>query len=650
MNRSSSIIRPLLAVALLVLAVFPLDASAKSKQTRPNVVWILSEDNSIHYLDHYFKGGAKTPNIEKLAASGLTFDHAFSCSPVCSVARTTLATGCYGPRIGTQFHRRYKLAEMPTGLRMFPAYLREAGYYTSNNSKKDYAAVEGPGVWDESSRKASWRNRTDSKQPFFHMESHGQSHESSLHFKQAAFENEATKTDPATVTLAPYHPDTPIFRYTHARYLDRMMDIDKIVGNTVAKLEQDGVLEDTFIFYFGDHGGVLPRGKGYIYESGLHVPLVVRVPKNFKHLVDGEIGKRLNGFVNFADFGPTVLNLVGVDVPKQVDGRAFLGKGVSRKALNARDEAFGHADRFDEKYDLIRSLRKGRFQYIRNFQPHLPDGLNNNYRYKALAYQNWRELFKAGKLKGATRQFYDPKPVEFLFDCEADPHQVKNLAADPKHADVLADLRQRLRKQLKALPDLSLYPESLLVDQALDNAVAFGRQHKKEIGMLLDIADLQLLPFAKAKAKLRTALHSKNPMVRYWAANVCTSFGKEAASLTGQVRPLLQDKTMTVRIRAAEFLGSIGAINPQPVLTEIVNTTENAVETVEALNAVVWFRDFFDGRYPVERSQFKPITTLGDLSDRLNYINGLPYPPKPPRAKQGAKQGGKRKNRSPKKP
>ena len=223
---------------------------------RPNIVWIVSEDNSIHYLNHFFKGGAKAPNIEALAAHGLTFDRAFCNAPVCSVARTTLATGCYGPRIGTQFHRCYKRAEMPEGLRMFPAYLREAGYYTTNNSKKDYAAVEGKGVWDASSNKASWRNRPEKDQPFFHMESHGQSHESSLHFGKSTFENQKTKADPEKVKLAPYHPDVPIFRYTHAYYLDRMGVIDGIVGQTVAKLKEDGLLEDTFIFYFGDHGGV----------------------------------------------------------------------------------------------------------------------------------------------------------------------------------------------------------------------------------------------------------------------------------------------------------------------------------------------------------------------------------------------------------
>lgn len=610
------------AAALIVLLISSLARAAD----RPNIVWIVSEDNSIHYLRHFFDGGAAAPNIEALAAHGLTFDHAFSNAPVCSVARTTLATGCYGPRIGTQFHRRYKLAAMPEGLRMFPAYLRDAGYYTTNNIKKDYNAVEGPGVWDESSRKASWRNRPDSEQPFFHMQSHLQSHESSLHFSRAAFENEPTKADPDSVNLADYHPDTPLFRYTHARYLDRMGVIDDIVGDTVAKLEEDGLLEDTFIFYLGDHGGVLPRSKGYLYDSGLHVPLVVYVPEHFKDLVDADYGARVEGFVSFIDFGPAVLNLAGVDVPEQMDGRPFLGEGVSLDEVNSRNESFGYADRFDEKYDMVRSLRRGRFQYIRSYQPYLPDGLNNNYRYKCLAYQEWRELFEAGELSGAPLQFFEPKPVEMLFDCEADPHEVHNLAGDPEYREVLSELSGRLRHWVRELPDLSFYPESYLTEHAMDNPVEFGRTHQYEIRQLADTADLALLPFDVAEPRLRQTLQSENPMIRYWSAMVCSAFGESAASLAEDVRPLLEDESLTVRIRAAEFLGLIGAINPQPVLTEVVNTTPNAVEATEALNSVVWFRDFFDGRYPVERSDFDPVSEGADIDRRLDYINGDPYP------------------------
>jgi len=605
---------------------------------RPNVVWIVSEDNSVHYLEHFFAGGAKAPNIEALARHGLTFNHAFSNGPVCSVARTTLATACYGPRIGTQFHRRYKMAPMPEGLRMFPAYLRDSGYYTTNNSKKDYNAVEDKGVWDESSRNASWRNRPDKSQPFFHMQSHPPSHESSLHFKQTTYENEKTATDPNSVRLADYFPDTPLFRYTHARYHDRMAVIDGIVGDTVAKLKEDDLLEDTFILYFGDHGGVLPRSKGYVYESGLHVPLVVRVPENFKHLVDADAGSRVDGFVSFIDFGPTTLQLAGVDIPGPVDGRPFLGKGVSIDEVDARDESFGYADRFDEKYDLIRSIRKGKYQYIRNYQPYLPDGLQNNYRYKMLAYKEWRELFKAGKLSGPQLQFFQPKPVEALFDVEADPHEVNNLAGDPEYAEVLAELRSRLREIVKGLPDLSFYPESYLVANAMENPVEFGQGHKTEIAELVDTADLALLPYEKAKPKLQEALDSDNAMIRYWGAMACSSFGREAADLALCVKPLLKDDCPIVRVRAVEFLGIIGQQNPQPILTEIVNTTQDPVLATEALNSVVLFRDFFQDRYPVDRSDFHPVSKGGDIDDRLNYINGVPYPPRPPRAKKGRRK------------
>ena len=618
-------------VALLFLVPVLLGGPLRGAD-RPNVVWIVSEDNSIHYLRHFFPGGAAAPNIESMAADGLTFDHAFSNAPVCSVARTTLATGCYGPRIGTQFHRRYKVAPMPDGLKMFPAYLRDAGYYTTNNSKKDYNAVEGEGVWDESSRKASWRNRADKTQPFFHMQSHAESHESSLHFDRQTFEHESTTTDPSSVQLADYFPDTPIFRYTHARYHDRMRVIDDIVGRTIADLKEDGVLEDTFVFYFGDHGGVLPRGKGYIYESGLHVPLVVRVPENFKHLAGGPRGTRISGFVSFIDFGPTTLQLCGAEVPGGVDGKPFLGRGVSMDQVNTRDESFGYADRFDEKYDLVRSLRKGKYQYIRNYQPYLPDGLMNIYRYKALAYVQWRELYDQGKLGDAQRQFFEPKSVEHLYDCEADPHQVNNLADDPAHQNTLLELRGRLKAKLKQMPDLSFYPESYLMAHAMENPVEFGKSHREEIAQLIETADLALLPLEQAQTKLRDALASDNAMIRYWAAMGCASFGTQAKSLAPSAMSLLEDEQAIVRVRAAEFLGRIGKINPQTVLTEIVNSTDDPILATEALNSVVWFKDFFGDRYPVRRSDFTRGTDGADVEDRLNYLNGVPYPPKKQRA------------------
>lgn len=625
MNTNTSQTTPLWSVIFAaVLTVSPWFAEQSHAADRPNVVWIVSEDNSHHYLKHFFESGAPAPNIEAMAAHGITFDHAFSNAPVCSVARSTLATGCLGPRIGTQFHRKHTIATLPQGLRMFSELLRDAGYYTSNNSKTDYNATPSKEAWDESSRTASWRKRRSPNQPFFHMESHAQSHESSLHFSQEVFENEETTTDPESVKLADYFPNTAKFRYTHARYHDRMAVIDEIVGSTISKLKEDGLLEDTFVFYFGDHGGVLPRGKGYIYESGLHVPLVVRVPDKWQHLIDRKNGSRAPGFVSFIDFGPTVLNLAEVKVPEQMDGIPFLGKGITAVEVDARDECYGYADRFDEKYEFIRSLRKGKYQYIRYFQPFLPDGLQNNYRYRMLAFTEWRDLYKDGKLTGSQLQFFQSKPVEQLFDAEADPHEINNLASDPRYANVLKDLRTRLATQMRALPDLSFYPESKLVS-VMGDPVGFGQKHKAEIAQMVDIHDLALLPFSAAEARLIAALESDNVWLRYSAAMTCSEIGAEATSLAEKVIPLIHDNSLVVRIRAAEFLGLINTIDPQPILADIVNRTSNPVEAGEALNSIVYFRDCHQPAYPIDAVLLKPVTTSDIITRRIDYLNGEPY-------------------------
>ena len=613
---------------LLSLCALLLLAGGAMAAKRPNFVFLVSEDNSIHYLKLYGYG-ATTPNIEALAKDGLTFNHAFSNSPVCSVARSTLATSLLAPRAGFQYHRKSAMANLPKGYHPWSAMLRKAGYYAANNSKTDYNFVNNmKELWNESSRNASWRKRAKG-QPFFYMQSFGQSHESSLHFSQQVFENEKTKHDPAKVKLAPYHPDTPLFRYTHARYLDRIQTIDSQLGNVVKQLAADGLLEDTFIFYFGDHGGVLPRGKGYAYESGLHVPLVVRIPKNFAHLADHQRGTRTDGFVSFIDFGPTVLNLAGLQPHKLTDGRAFLGKNVSAKALAARDEVFGYADRFDEKYDLVRTLRKGKYTYIRNFQGFYPDALQNNYRYKMLAFTEWRELANAGKLNEAQMQFHRRRPAEQLFDVEADPHEVNNLANDPEYTKVLADLRSRMQKKLREVNDLSFYPESFMVQNALQDGVTYGTTNHKEINRLVDIADLALLPFSEAHKPLAAALKAKPPMELYWACTTASVIGEKARPLVPLVKKLLTHENLMVRMRAAEFLGSIREADPMPTLLGVLNTAKTEQELMLTFNAVVYLRDYKGYQFNVAKLDLQ--FAGGEVVRRTSYLEGDPR--RPPRKK-----------------
>ena len=597
---------------ILLLVVSPLWSK------RPNVVFLVSEDNSIHYLKHYGAKFGAMPNIEKMAKAGLTFDHAFSNAPVCSVARSTLATGILAPRGGFQYHRKSALAK---GVKPWTALLRKAGYYCANNSKTDYNFYTAKGeAWNESSRKASWRKRPDKNAPFFYMQSFGACHESSLHFPAKLMQSERTKTPVDTVKLHPYHPDTPTFRYTLARYFDRMTMVDGQMGAVLQKLKEDGLLEDTFVFYFGDHGGVLPRGKGYAYESGLHVPLVVRIPENFKQLADHERGTRTDGFVSFIDFGPTVLNLAGLSVPEEMDGSAFLGKGTTAKELASRDEAFGYADRFDEKYDLVRTLRKGKWKYVRNYQGFYPDGLQNNYRYRMLAFAEWRELYKAGKLNAYQRQFFEPRPAEQLFDLSQDPHEVNDLSQNPAHREVLLDMRRRMTAKVKGIHDLSFYPESHMVAHALEDGIGFGKKHGREIGELVDIADLALIPFPKAEKELSMAMKSENPWKRYWACISATLHGKQAKSLAPNAKKLLDDKNLMVRVRAAEFLGTTKVHDPMPTLLKVVNESTSSQEVLLAFNAVVYLRDFCG--YAFDSSKVALKVKAGESARRIDYLSG----------------------------
>ncbi len=602
-------------------------------EDRPNIVWLISEDNSVHYMKMFDEHGASTPRIAELAADGLQFNNAFSNAPVCSVARTTLMTSCWGPRIGTQFHRRSVVVPMPDGLKMFPAYLRQAGYYTTNNHKKDYNAKETPGTWDESSKQASWRGRKES-QPFFHMQSFTTTHESSLHFSQSSYENQKTVTDPASVFVAPYHPDTPLFRYTVAKYHDNIQRVDAQIGEVVDQLADDGLLEDTFVFYFGDHGGVLPRGKGYAYESGLHVPLVVRIPEKWKGLAMWDRGTQVDGFVSFIDFGATVLNLAGVPVPPQVDGRPFLGQGIAKGEVESRDEAFGYADRFDEKVDLVRTLRKGKYEYVRSYQPFNFDGLQNNYRYIMLAYRQWRELFKAGRLDEAQSQFFRKRPAEMLFDVHADPHEVNNLADDPQYADVLADLRSRLQARVKGLPDLSFYPESYLAENAFEDPVAFGIRHQREIARLVDIADLSLVPFAEAREGIAAAISSEDATERYWGMIVCSSFGQQAREFVSLAKSLAQrDQDLLVRTRAAEFLGLIGADDPRPTIMDCLSKSRSGIEVNLMLGTVVLLQDGEPSyRFDIsQQSLDQAARGFQDVRRRLAYLtseDGIPDNPR----------------------
>jgi uncharacterized sulfatase len=455
------------SAAAVVLPQAPAFAQEGQEKPRPSFLWISTEDISPDlgcYGDQY----AVTPNLDRLASQGVRYSHVFSHAGVCAPSRSGIITGTYPTTIGTH-HMRCR-GVPPHFVKCFPEYLRAAGYYCTNNVKTDYQFDSPLTAWDECSNKAHWRNRPSGK-PFFAVINLTITHESQIRNRskemltRLASLSPEERHDPAKAALPPYYPDTPVVRQDWAQYHDLITLMDKQVKEILDQLEADGLAQDTIVWFWGDHGRGLPRAKRWVYDSGSHVPLIIRVPEKWRKLAmpnnpdalkPGTVNDDLIGFV---DFAPTMLSLTGVEVPKHMPGRAFLG----RQKAPLREYVLAARDRMDEAYDLIRSVRDKRFQYIRNFMWHVPRSQDIDYMNQMPTMREMRRLHAEGKLQGPQRQFFEPtKPVEELYDTAADPHEVNNLAGDPKYKDVLERMRQVFSDWYRAREDIGLIPEPIL--------------------------------------------------------------------------------------------------------------------------------------------------------------------------------------------
>jgi len=426
-------------------------ALARGQAKKPlNILWVTCEDISPDlacYGDPY----AITPNLDKLASQGARYDLAFSHAPVCAPARSGIITGMYPTTIGSH-HMRCHAVPQPF-VRCFPEYLRAAGYYCTNNSKTDYQFAPPITAWDECSGKAHWRNRPDKSQPFFAVFNFTCTHESQCWPNNGPFQH-----DPAKANIPPYYPDTPVVRRNWARYADQITKMDGQVAGILKQLADDGLADNTVVFFYGDHGRGLTRGKRWVYDSGIRVPLLIRWPGTIK---PGSTSDRL---VCFIDFGATALSLAGVKPPEWMQGRAFLGEHDTPP----RDYVFAARDRMDETYDIIRSVRDKRFHYLRNFEPQKPYAQRINYMDKMPILKEMRRLHAEGKLTGPPALWFAPtKPVEELYDTTKDPHEIDNLAAKPEFQDVLAKMRKVLEDWMKETKDLGLIPEGELREKGI---------------------------------------------------------------------------------------------------------------------------------------------------------------------------------------
>lgn len=524
-----------------------------NSQTRdqPNILWLTCEDTGPQ-LGCYGDPDANTPRLDALAAKGMRYTRCWSNAPVCAPARTTLISGMWPNGTGSQ-HMRSEVS-LPSSFHLYPHYLKELGYYCTNNAKEDYnlESPKKPSLWHESSGKAHWRNRP-SGTPFFAIFNFTSTHESQIRKRP----HRAVK-DPTKVTLPPFHPDLPEVRQDWAQYHDKIHEMDGEVGKVLDQLQADGLSEDTIVFFYGDHGTGLPRGKRWLYQTGLHVALIVYVPEKFRQWVgDGYRPQGTNDeLIGFIDLAPTVISLAGGKVPLQMQGRAALGP----QRQPPPKYMYGFRDRMDERYDCSRAVRDERFAYIRNFMPHRPQGQYLEYMFQTPTTLAWKKAFDEDRLTPAQSSFWKPKPPEELYDLETDPHQINNLVTEASQRELLDRMRGALKDWMVGIRDLGLLPE--------------GEYHRRSEGEPphLMARDPQRFPINRlytaadnaSRMRVLTQLLADSTDadagIRYWSAVGLTLRGlsHEDTRLDRLVELMNTDSSEYVRMAAAEGIARLG--------------------------------------------------------------------------------------------
>ena len=408
---------------------------------RPNILWFSLEDTS-PIFGCYGDPVARTPNIDRIAREGCVFEKAFSTAAVCAPSRNGVITGRYATANGAHHMRcshhdkldpaaPFPYASVPPPhVKAFTEYLRAAGYFCTNNLKTDYQFGDPTTAWDLRGADAHWRRRGD-QQPFFAVFNPTNTHESS----QWPSDAKIPDIDPAQLRLPPFLPDTPEVRLALARQYHQIAVSDAKLGILLEELAADGLLEDTVIFIWSDHGMGLPRFKRWPYDSGLHVPLIIRAPGQI------DAGSRSDELVSLLDLAPTVLALADMDRPAHFHGRVLCGP--QREA--PPQHVFASRDRYDESYDKIRSVRDDRYRYLRNAYPNLEREIFIPYRNRHPAMQELWSRAAAGSLEGAQTWFAPgPRRAEELYDTQSDPWEIENRIDDPS----LREVRDRMRSAL----------------------------------------------------------------------------------------------------------------------------------------------------------------------------------------------------------
>lgn len=555
--------------------------SDRSELPLPNILWITSEDNS-PMLGCYGDTFATTPNLDALAARGFLYTHAYSNAPVCAPSRNTIITGVYANSGGHEHMRSYY--RKSDEIKLYPQILREAGYYCTNNSKEDFNIhpSQTSDVWDQLGKEAHYKNRP-AGQPFFAIFNATVSHESSIHKSTPSNE---LRHKPEDVVLPPYHPDTDEFRHDWAQYYDKVEDMDTWVGGILRELEELGEADNTIVFYYSDHGGILGRSKRFVYETGTRVPFIVHIPEKYKYLYPAaNPGAKVDRLVSLVDLAPTLMSIIGKPISSILQGNAFLG---DQKTADP-EYVYMFRGRMDERYDMSRAVRDQRYRYIRNYMPHREYGQYLDYLWQAPSMKSWEAAFHAGECNEVQSVFWRPKPVEELYDTENDPWEVKNLAADPNYKEVLERLRNAGREWSLRIRDAGFIAEAEMVERTGGGApYEYMRTTAVDIEKLIDAAEV--CTSSASVPELLEYVRSNDSAIRYWGVTGLLSLGERARPALAELRKAASDSAPDVAITAGEALYRLGdtAAGRKTLLDALQSSNSfartRAVGTINILN------------------------------------------------------------------
>jgi N-sulfoglucosamine sulfohydrolase len=591
---------------LIVLTTFSLNVAGQTpSQSTPNILCLVLEDTSPNQFGCYGNTSIKTPTIDALAKKGIRYTNASANAPHCSPARSTLITGSYATTYGMDIHREQYIT--PEDI-FYPTFLKDAGYFCSNNDKTDYnTTADHKKLWDESGKKATYNsNKRKPGQPFFAVFNTAATHMGLIRTitTEGRPDFKALGIDQEKLFIPPYVPDFPETRSDEAYKLKAAQESDAWVKAHLEDLKVKGLDENTIVFFFSDHGGCLPRGKGFPFESGLRIPLVIYIPPAWQKKLNTKENVIETKNVGFVDFAPTFLSLIGEKTSAHMQGKAFLGKHEAEP----RKLQFGfRSNQENYHYDPSRTVTDGKLKYIRNYIPQKPFALRNLYQSGMPANMAWDRYVLSGKCKNEDwLTLYKPKDAEMLFDLEKDPWELNNLANDSRYKNELIFFRTEVSKHIRSTKDLGFFPREMRNKEA--GLYQWVKDTNFPLDELYEAVELAGKASKDDVPQLLRALKSPHAEIRYWAAVGFCGLGaqKKIKQLPDAVKRAMNDEAPEVVVMASETACYLGEFDLG--INKLISLfKDNSDPAYSSLENLTW--------YAKEKEMLKKYTSVFQLLD-----------------------------------